>query len=223
MEDISLLDAVGIASMLGELGRTDPVLSASVDDLMDPTGYYRSSGFDSFGNPLPSGGGSNVGLKGPKPQNPFVRRLSDFKEGFDAVTDPRVAKQTKALEGMLGPKVQGPVPRGPSGMAVKRMAGQALRSGVGQAALKYLPAVGTALSVGDLVLGNESLGNKAMDASLMAAGGFLGSAVPVVGTAIGATGGKMVSDGLQWLFGDKMTPEERQVQQALAALNGGVV
>lgn len=104
-----------------------------------------------------------------------------------------------------------------------RMAMQAMKHPALQVGLKYAPVVGGALAVGDLLLGNESAANKTMDAALMTAGGFLGSAVPVVGTALGATGGKIVSDGLQYLFGDKMTPEQREMAAALAALKGGMV
>ena len=104
-----------------------------------------------------------------------------------------------------------------------RMAMQAMNNPALQVGLKYAPVVGAGLSLADLALGDESLGNKVMDGTLMTAGGALGSVVPVVGTALGVTGGKMVSDGLQWLFGDKMSPEERKVAQTLAALNGGVV
>ena len=43
------------------------------------------------------------------------------------------------------------------------------------------------------------------------------------GIAAGAGGGKMVSDGLQWLFGDKKTAEQRKMEEALAALQGGRV
>ena len=50
MDDIDLLEAIGIASMFG--GGGDSVLSASADDLLDPGGYYRSQGLDPYGRPL---------------------------------------------------------------------------------------------------------------------------------------------------------------------------
>ena len=49
---------------------------------------------------------------------------------------------------------------------------------------------------------------------------------PTVGTlstllaAAGASTGKAVSDGLQFLFGDKKTAEQRKMEEALAALQG---
>ena len=70
---------------------------------------------------------------------------------------------------------------------------------------------------GDLVLGDESLGNKAMDAGFMAGGAALGSVVPVVGTALGATGGKMLSDGIQFLVGGGKSDRERQLEELLAS------
>lgn len=151
----------------------------------------------------------------------FLSNMNNLRKGYEAGIQPLVDAQTKAISGLLP---QGPLPaKGGHLMKVGRFAGNALKNPYLQTGLKYAPLVGTALSVGDLVLGNESAANKTMDAALMTAGGFLGSAVPVVGTALGVTGGKMVSDGLQYLFGDKMTPEQREMAAALAALKGGMV
>ena len=50
-------------------------------------------------------------------------------------------------------------------------------------------------------------------------GGVLGMGNPFA-VAAGASTGKMVSDGVQWLFGDKMTAEQRKMEEALAALQG---
>jgi len=102
-----------------------------------------------------------------------------------------------------------------------RMAMQALKNPAMKVSMRYLPVAGTALSVGDLILGDESLANKSMDATLMAAGAALGSVVPVVGTAIGVGGGKLISDGIQYLFGDRKSPEERRMEEALRALQQG--
>ena len=209
--EVSLMEALGILSALGVPGERD---------ILDPLGIGRNATqldlYDDTGN-----------LGGYKPrgivpgQSTISKNLGAFKQGFDTVTDPRVAKQTKAISAMIP---QGPVQAGATkgiGLKIGRLAGDAVKSKLGQAALKYLPAVGTAVSVGDLVLGDENLANKGMDAALMAAGGFLGSAVPVVGTALGATGGKMLSDGIQYVFGGGKSPEERKLEEALAALQGG--
>ena len=84
-----------------------------------------------------------------------------------------------------------------------------------------LAAAGGVLGAGDVLLGNDSLANKAMDATAMGIGGFLGMAGGPMGAAAGAGIGKTASDSLQWLFGDKKTAEQRQMEQALNTLNGG--
>ena len=84
-----------------------------------------------------------------------------------------------------------------------------------------LAAAGGVLGAGDVLLGNDSLANKAMDATAMGIGGFLGAAGGPMGIAAGAGIGKTASDSLQWLFGDKKTAEQRQMAQALAGLQGG--
>ena len=96
---------------------------------------------------------------------------------------------------------------------------------VGRFAGKLVPglsAVGNVMDVADIIAGDESFGNKAMDAAGMAIGGTAGAFIGgPLGASIGASVGKMGSDGLQWLFGDKKTPDQRKMEQALAALNGG--
>ena len=216
MEDIDLLEAIGIASMF--TGGGDDILTAPVNQVLDPTGYYQSQGLDPFGRPLQ---GASPNLAGPKPTGVVdkgLSKLNAFRKGYETGIKPVVDAQTKAITGLLP---QGPLPeKGGHLLKGTRFAGDAIRSKAGQAVLKYAPAVGTALSVGDVILGDESIGNKAMDAGLMAAGGAIGSVIPVVGTGLGITGGKMVSDGLQWLFGDKKSPEQRKMELALAGLGG---
>ena len=99
-----------------------------------------------------------------------------------------------------------------------RLAMQALRHPAMAAGLKWAGPVGAGLAVGDLVLGDESLANKGMDAAFMTAGGALGSVVPVVGTSLGIAGGKMVSDATQFIFGGGKTPQERELEAALQLL-----
>ncbi len=95
-------------------------------------------------------------------------------------------------------------------------------------AVPLLSAIGNITDVADIVAGDESLGNKAMDATAMTAGaaigGVLGGGVFSPLTAsIGASLGKMASDGTQYIFGDKKTPEERRMEEALLALRGGQI
>jgi len=95
-------------------------------------------------------------------------------------------------------------------------------------AVPLLSVIGNITDVADIIAGDESLGNKAMDATAMTAGaaigGVLGAGVFSPLTAsIGASTGKMLSDGTQWLFGDKKSPEERRMEEALLALRGGQI
>ena len=47
-------------------------------------------------------------------------------------------------------------------------------------------------------------------------------AVIGAGTGLGIAAGKMVSDGAQWLFGDKMSPEQRRAEEMARSLYGGM-
>ena len=56
----------------------------------------------------------------------------------------------------------------------------------------------------------------------MAAGGTAGFMIGgPLGASVGASLGKALSDGTQWLFGDKKTPEQRKMELALQQLQGG--
>lgn len=106
------------------------------------------------------------------------------------------------------------------GSKVARFAGS---KGVNKA-LRFVPGLGVglaALDAADVVAGNESLGNKAMDAAGMAIGGTLGAVGGPLGVATGASLGKMGSDALQYLFGDKLSPEQRKMKETLMMLQGG--
>ena len=83
----------------------------------------------------------------------------------------------------------------------RRFAMNALNNPLLQTGMKYAPVVGAGLAAGDVLLGDESFGNKAMDTALMGIGGVVGSAVPVVGTGWGIAGGKALSDLTQYLLG----------------------
>lgn len=92
-------------------------------------------------------------------------------------------------------------------------------------AMPLLSVVSNVTDVADIIGGNESFGNKVMDGAAMATGaaigGVLGAGVFSPLTAsIGASAGKMLSDGAQWLFGDKKSPEQRKIEQVLAAQQG---
>ena len=84
-----------------------------------------------------------------------------------------------------------------------------------------LGAVGGVMGAADVLAGQDSAANKLMDSAAMAIGGVLGAPGGAVGIAAGAGGGKAISDGLQWLFGDKKTAEQRKLEEALAQLQRG--
>ena len=98
---------------------------------------------------------------------------------------------------------------------------------VGRIGARLAPAMsvaGNVMDVADIIAGDESFGNKAMDATGMVIGGTAGAFLGgPLGASLGASVGKMGSDGLQWLFGDKKTPDQRKLEAALAMLNGGIV
>lgn len=91
-------------------------------------------------------------------------------------------------------------------------------------AVPLLSVIANVQDVGDLITGEESFGNKAMDVALAGGLGTAGFLVGgPLGASVGASTGKALSDGAQWLFGDKKTPEQRRMEEALAALNGVIV
>ena len=94
-------------------------------------------------------------------------------------------------------------------------------------ALPLLSVISNVQEVGDIVAGPDSLANKGMDTVAMGTGavigGLMGGGVFSPLTAsIGASVGKTVSDGAQWLFGDKKSAEQRKMEEALMALKGGI-
>jgi hypothetical protein len=88
-------------------------------------------------------------------------------------------------------------------------------------AIPILGALGAVSDVGDLVTGEESLANKAMDVAGMGIGGTIGGIIglgnPLV-AASGASIGKAASDGLQYLLGGGKSAEQRKLEEALKLL-----
>lgn len=92
-------------------------------------------------------------------------------------------------------------------------------------ALRVVPGLTAglaALDAADIVTNDTNIGNKLMDTTAMGIGGVLGAVGGPVGAMAGASTGKFVSDGLQWLFGDKKTPEQRRLEEALALIGGKI-
>ena len=100
-------------------------------------------------------------------------------------------------------------------------------SGLGRGILRAMPGLGiasTALAAGDIVLGDESMANKAFDTLGMGGGalaGFVLGAGPL-GATIGAGIGKSVMDGAQSLMGVDRASEQRKMEEAIAMLRGGM-
>jgi len=113
------------------------------------------------------------------------------------------------------------IPLGKGGAMASRMAGGA----IGKAVARGIPVLGALTAVGDvgdIVLGGDSMANKAMDTLGMGVGGtagfFLGGPL---GAAAGASVGKAISDGTQFLLGGGKSAEERKMEEALMMLRGG--
>jgi len=109
----------------------------------------------------------------------------------------------------------------PKGQVLKMLSGP--QAAMLSKAAVGLGAVGGVVGAADVIAGQDSAANKVMDTAAMGIGGFLGAAGGPVGIAAGAGIGKAVSDGAQWLFGDKKSAEQRKMEEALALLRGGQI
>jgi len=94
-------------------------------------------------------------------------------------------------------------------------------------ALRLVPGLATAtaaLGAADIVAGNDSFGNKVMDAGAMGIGGTIGGMMGgPVGIAVGSSLGKTASDATQAIFGGGKSAEDRRMEEALLALRGGLI
>ena len=82
-------------------------------------------------------------------------------------------------------------------------------------------ALGGVLGAADILAGNDSLGNKAMDTVAMGIGGTLGAVGGPMGIAAGAGLGKAASDATQFILGGGKSAEQRKLEEALMLLRGG--
>ena len=135
----------------------------------------------------------------------------------DNLVDPVAKRAQLALLNRLGGVGSGATGAMPSiaRFAASPAALNVLKVGTG------LGAVGGILGAADVIAGNDSAANKIMDTAAMGIGGFLGAPGGPVGVAAGAGIGKAASDGLQFIFGDKKSAEQRKLEEALALLQGG--
>ena len=87
--------------------------------------------------------------------------------------------------------------------------------------LRFVPGLSiglTALDAADIVTNDTNIGNKAMDAAAMGIGGTLGLVGGPLGAAAGASLGKMVSDGTQFILGGGKSRQERELEEAMQLL-----
>ena len=88
-------------------------------------------------------------------------------------------------------------------------------------ALRVVPGLSAALvglDVADVLVGQDSLANRGMDAAAMGIGGTLGAVGGPLGIAAGAGLGKMVSDGTQFILGGGKSAEQRKIEEAVKLL-----
>jgi hypothetical protein len=133
--------------------------------------------------------------------------------GKDPDTQAMIARQLADFAGVVP---------GVNGLAAQKFL---TKNPIAKNALRAVPLIGAGFAVADVadvVAGQDSLANKAMDATAMGIGGTIGAIGGPLGVMAGASTGKAVSDFTQWLFGDKKTAEQRKMEQALAMLNRGV-
>jgi len=186
------------------------------------------------------------GLEGLAASGDIGGALEYLKKGYMGATDDFVTGGQKVIRNTVGLGTRGSsINANAFQKGVSRLAG----SGAFRGAMRALPALGAISGVaaaGDILTGEESAANKAMDLTLGAAGaaGALklgamgaaaGSVVPGIGTVVGGLGGavlgglggfsvgKAASDVFQYVGGDKKSPEQRKLEEALKALNGGLV
>ena len=103
---------------------------------------------------------------------------------------------------------------------VGRFAGSKIGRGIARA----VPGMAAALNIlglADILAGDDSFANKAMDTALTAVPTAVGARFGPVGASVGAAGGKYLSDGIQAILGGGKSAEERKLEEALMMLNGG--
>lgn len=144
-----------------------------------------------FAGMLNSGPGRFLTGRDPKTQALIAREGAEWLSAIPGVTKARAAAITGSKLGLMAGRL-----------------------------VPGLSVAGNVMDVADIIAGPDSFGNKAMDAAGMVIGGTIGGVLGggPLGASIGASTGKMASDGLQWLFGDKKTAEQRKLEEALVQL-----
>ena len=179
-----------------------------------------------------------IGLKkGPEAMNAFLDKTTATNPTvMDMLkqTKSKLAKPAKKLVNMADDAnriydaghlddLVGKIPIKRGGATLSRVATSAPMRFAGRA-LPILGGVGAVTDVADILTGDESFANKAMDTAAMGVGGTIGGVLGLGNPLLAATGasiGKMASDGIQYMFGDKLTPEQRKMKEALVMLQRG--
>jgi len=159
--------------------------------------------------------------------------LSDGAEYLaPGVANAKKANLDDLIRYLIGGSGKDPIQRGAVKdvfAIAKRVPGVTPRAAatVGRFAGRLVPglsAVGNVMDVADVIAGDDSLANKAMDATAMGLGGtagfFLGGPL---GASLGAGLGKTASDGVQFLVGGGKSAEQRKLEEALMLLEGRMV
>ena len=114
----------------------------------------------------------------------------------------------------------GRVPLGKGGGLLTKAAGTGVARFAGRA-IPVLGAIGAVGDVGDILVGQDSLANKAMDATAMGVGGTIGGLLGMGNPLLiagGASMGKAGSDLIQRIVGGGKSAEERKIEEAIALL-----
>ena len=170
----------------------------------------------------------NQGYSPQEAENLLNKTRPDRLQNVKAVGQKTLGQLDEAAD-MFG--TQGMLEKGakalPKGTGIRKGAKKLATGAVGKNIARAVPIFGAGVAVadaGDIVFGQDSFANKAMDAGAMGVGGVIGGVFGMgnpFAVAAGASTGKTVSDVIQYVFGDKKTAEQRKMEEALAALNSG--
>lgn len=215
MDDLLLIDQLNQRAATG-VGLPEMRSTSSVEQLMQTKPLFRS-------NPA-----------APQPYSAGMPGLTSMPDGPSSQVAGYASRATRGMPTNLDQITRAIDPRGIMTGTAKDTSWLAKRVGLNPAtatkvgrfagrAVPVLSVIANAQDAANIVTGEESLGNKAMDlvaGTAGAVGGFVFGGGPL-GASIGFSTGKQLSDGAQWLFGDKKTPEQRKMELAMQQLQGG--
>ena len=220
LEDLEILrQATGGGQVDLGLGRNSTLPIASKVPVAGNQTNFFSAGRPDLTS-MPAGpSGSSRGTAARKVGNQSVDALAAVLGLADDMTTPAAKAVQSGATKLVGTGVStGAGPIASIGrFAASPAALTAAKVGTG------IGALGGVLGAADVIAGNDSLGNKAMDTVAMGIGGALGAVGGPMGIAAGAGLGKMASDATQFVLGGGKSAEQRKMEEALAALRGGQI